>query len=68
MRKLLKWLWIIQIKRLAHKHSGITDEWARLNPYNPLSYVTLVIAFIVALLMYGFVGIWKEVNNPFKWQ
>jgi hypothetical protein len=41
----------------------------RLNPFNPLSYIALIIIFIVALLMFGFVGMWEEMDlrNPFKW-
>ena len=41
----------------------------RFNPYNPLSYITLIIILIVGIIMFGFVGIWKEIDmyNPFKW-
>ena len=41
----------------------------RLNPYNPLSYLTVVILFIVGIIAYGVVGFWKDVDrrNPFKW-
>lgn len=42
----------------------------RMNPYNPLSYIYILLAFIVGLFMFGFVGIWKEMDlkNPFKYQ
>lgn len=41
----------------------------RLNPYNPLSYITVLITLIVGIVMFGIVGFWKEVDfvNPFKW-
>jgi hypothetical protein len=41
----------------------------RINPYNPLSYIAVVILLIVGILMFGFVGLWKETDiiNPFKW-
>lgn len=40
----------------------------RINPYNPLSYLTIIILFIVGIIMFGVYGFWKEVNrNPFKW-
>ena len=41
----------------------------RFNPFNPLSYITIVISVIIGILMFGFVGIWKEMDlsNPFKW-
>lgn len=61
MRKLLLKLHVIQINK--------TDKRRRINPYNPLSYLVITITFIVGIIMFGFVGIWKEVdnNNPFKW-
>jgi hypothetical protein len=40
----------------------------RLNPYNPLSYLTVVIFFIVGIISYGVIGFWKEADhNPFEW-
>lgn len=41
----------------------------RFNPYHPLSYLAIVIIVIVGILMFGFVGFWKEVDvkNPFEW-
>lgn len=41
----------------------------RLNPYNPLSYITVIIATVVGLIMFGVVGMWKQIDgkNPFKW-
>lgn len=41
----------------------------RMNPYNPLSYITLVIMFLLGIIMFGVVGIWNEIDykNPFKW-
>ena len=41
----------------------------RFNPYNPFSYLALIIILIIGILMFGFVGFWKEtdLSNPFKW-
>lgn len=41
----------------------------RFNPYNPLSYIVIVLLFVIGILMFGFYGFWKEVDyeNPFKW-
>ena len=39
----------------------------RLNPLNPLSYICIGIAYPILLLMYGFVGIFEQMVNPFKW-
>lgn len=68
IRKILKFLWIIQEK----KH---TDEFKRtyfkkrLNPFNPLTYITIFITFLIGFLMFGIIGFWQEVNriNPFYW-
>lgn len=42
----------------------------KLNPYNPLSYLYILIISIIGFIMFGVVGFWKEVDtsNPFKWQ
>lgn len=60
MRKLLKKLYIVQ---------EYSNGKRRINPYNPLSYITLVIIFFVGIIMFGIYGFWKEVDiqNPFKW-
>lgn len=74
--KILKYLLIIQevdneernnqgLKRLGR---GFFKAY-RFNPYNPLSYIALIIILIVGILMFGFVGFWKETTtlNPFRW-
>ena len=76
MRKFLKAIYVIQIENnterkargLKHLGRGYSEAY-RLNPFNPLSYVTFILAFVVGVLMFGFVGLWKEVDspNPFKW-
>lgn len=45
-------------------------EAERFNPYNPLSYVAVLIVFILAILMYGFVEVWEDTKNTnlFKWR
>lgn len=71
MRKLLKWLFIVQEVSNEGREPKLGRGFFkayRLNPYNPLSYPTVIIAFIFGVILFGFVGIWKEVNgNPFKW-
>jgi hypothetical protein len=39
----------------------------RLNPFNPLSYILVVVTIPVILLMYGFVGSFEKACNPFQW-
>jgi len=75
-RKALKYLLIVQevdneernkqgLKRLGR---GYFKAY-RFNPYNPLSYVALIIILIVGILMFGVYGFWKETTtlNPFRW-
>jgi len=44
---------------------------SRLNPYNPLSYLFLILAVSIGLLLVGVIGVYSYFNsddgNPFKW-
>jgi hypothetical protein len=77
-RKILKTLFIIQERSNLNK--GLTpggippfgrgfSKAYRINPYNPLSYLFLLVVLLVGILMFGIVGFWKEieVRNPFRW-
>lgn len=68
MRKILTKIYILQEKK---NENGFLRH--RLNPYNPLSYLYLLLAFISGLLYYGIRGLSDEMDirgkrNPFKWQ
>lgn len=39
----------------------------RLNPYNPLSYIFLLLSISIGLILYGIIGTFKGYKNPFKW-
>lgn len=72
LRKLLRGLLIIQEvsnKNRTQKLGRGFSTARRFNPYNPLSYIALISIVIVGILMFGFVGFWKETDgrNPFKW-
>lgn len=67
-KKLLKFLWIFQEKK--HKDDfKVTRKYRRLNPYNPLTYIAILIIILVGFVMFGLVGFWREVDlrNPFRW-
>lgn len=78
-REFLLGIHVLQIKEvkvtltskdgLERKVVGFRN-WRRINPYHPISYLVIVCALISALLLFGFVGMWKEIDlrNPFKWQ
>ena len=42
-------------------------EAYRLNPYNPLSYIIVLFSIPILILMYGFVGVFEKIFNPFIW-
>lgn len=67
MRKLIFKLKIAQERVLSFDNNKIT-QW-RINPYNPLSYLTYIIALIIAFFLIGVKGVKDEFKtNPFKWQ
>lgn len=76
MREILRFLKVIQTISNEERHKNGQKrlgrgyfEAHRLNPYNPLSYITIIVFLIVGILMFGFCGFWREVDltNPFKW-
>lgn len=75
-RRLLETLLIVQKVSNEQRHKqGLKRlgrgyfEAHRFNPLNPLSYIALIIVLIVGILMFGFIGFWKETDtrNPFAW-
>jgi hypothetical protein len=74
--KLLKTLRIVQTVSNEKRHKaglkrlgrGCFDAH-RFNPYNPLSYIALIIILCVGISLFGIVGFWKETDmrNPFMW-
>lgn len=68
IRKILKFLLIIQEQK--HKdpfNRGYVKR--RMNPFNPLTYISILAIIVVGFLMFGFIGFWKEVDlrDPFRW-
>ena len=74
MREILKLLFIIQEvdnnwrNKNGYKRIGKGYKAYRLNPYNPLSYLLIPIVLVVGIIMFGFIGIWTEIDaKPFRW-
>ena len=67
MKKLRRVLVILGITQTITNEHGVT--WYRLNPYNPLSYITLLLALII-MGIYGFIAAAFEIleENPFRYQ
>lgn len=74
MKELLIKLKIVQVVSNEQRHKdglkrlgkGYFKSY-RLNPFNPISYILVVVTIIVLLFMYGFVGSFEKAINPFKW-
>lgn len=70
MRKLLKTVGVIQTKEINDTFKR-KKTLQRLNPFNPLTYIFILIALIVGIVMFGIVGIKNEINLDdlkFKWK
>lgn len=67
--KLLKLLLIIQVQEHKDKLNVVYKK-TRLNPYNPLTYISIILTIVIGFLMFGFVGFWRELDtrNSFKWK
>jgi preprotein translocase subunit SecF len=65
------WLRIIRVVQVReYKNAlGSTYRKHRLNKWNPLTYIVLILGFILGVIMFGFKGVWREIDfkNPFKW-
>lgn len=74
MRKILIALKVVQVvdNRLRSKQ-GLKKigkghfQAYRLNPFNPLSYVFVLVAILLLLILYGVIGFFNKAENPFKW-
>lgn len=72
IRKLLKNIFVLQEVSNKNRQPKLGRGYMnayRLNPYNPLSYITIVLILIVGIIAFGVAGFWKEFDlvNPFKW-
>lgn len=56
IRKILLLLKVIQEKE-KNKHI-----LRRLNPYNPLTYITILLAFMIGVILFGVIGFWREID------
>jgi hypothetical protein len=75
MEKLLKALKIVQVVSNEERNKNGLKRLGkgyfkayRLNPYNPLCYVILIVAIPIFILMFGFVGVFQKLENPFIWK
>jgi hypothetical protein len=72
MKNFLKKLYILQEVSNEGRDNKFGKGFAKaykFNPFNPLSYVAILLFLIFGILMFGFMGISDEMDlsNPFKW-
>ena len=65
---ILKKVYVLQEKKNEQRVGRGFTTLIRINPYNPLSYVSIVVGCLISLLLYGIVGTFENVKNPFRWQ
>lgn len=67
IRTALKQINVIQERSKSGYRFNVKSR--RVNPYNPLSYIVLILGFIIGIVCFGIIGFWNEIDtdNPFKW-
>ena len=65
---IFKYLFLKQENQYKDDFGNLWHKY-RINPYNPLSYFVIIFGLILALILFGALGMWREVDirNPFKW-
>lgn len=68
--RILLTLFVIQ-EKTKYEQTVITKRYViykRFNPYNPLTYILFLFPFVIGIIMFGFVGIWKYITiKDLKW-
>ena len=74
MQELLILLKIIQVVSNEQRHKDGLKRLGkgyfkayRLNPYHPISYIIFISAIPILIIAIGFVGLYKDYENPFRW-
>jgi hypothetical protein len=61
MKKILLALKIVQQKQFKDPFNR-TYTKKRLNPFNPLTYILIILWFVFGLIMFGVYGLFKEID------
>lgn len=70
MKTVLKILWIYQEKPGWSKEIPLMVTKRRLNPYNPLTYIFMILVIVICLILHGIAGTLDRIKNPLnemKW-
>lgn len=62
-------LGILQMRKVADPFRVWKTQY-RLNKYNPLTYVTILVFVVLVVAVYGFSGVKEHINikKEFKWK
>jgi hypothetical protein len=65
--KIFKWLYIRQERQYEDSYG----TWIkfRINPFNPLTWIVIILGLVIATPLFVLTGMWKEIDtgNWFKW-
>lgn len=66
----MKFLFVLQETKRIPKNGFHERKMKRLNPYNPLTYIVILLTFVIGIILFGLIGFWKEIDseNPFKYK
>lgn len=64
--KILKKLWVV-LERKKKRPLGNYYTYTKLNPYNPLTYIYLIIAIPIAIWQSGYNDMRESLKDTFKW-
>ena len=62
---------VLQQRHVKGKIKLLDKNYTRLNPYNPLTYLYMILDVLVCLFAFGFWGVYtgfKKRKNPFRWR
>jgi hypothetical protein len=63
---ILECLWIVQVRKSPNRKK---EKQRRLNPYNPLAYVFIALATVVAVFLIGVNGVMESnYRREFQWR
>jgi hypothetical protein len=66
-KDIFKFFGIIQEKQFKDDE-GYLYKKRRVNPFNPLSYIFIIILIVISVFLFGIVKLIEENENPFLWQ
>jgi len=67
-QKILRFLGIVQIKEEPRNNGIGSYIWWRCNPWNPLSYIVLMVSIPIAIFNSGWHDTKRSLKNIFTWQ